>query len=238
MSMHEWAFAAVVPAHNEQHTIERCVSSILRSAGVAGVGDVWIVVAADDCTDHTVALAKEILQHRGEIVEVMEHSAGAARRAGTAAAIAHFSERSPDKLWIANTDADSYVPDDWVAVQLRMAAQGFHGLAGIIELDDASSALLACHQLNYPLREDGSHDHVHGANLAVRADAYLDAGGWSALALAEDHCLWQRLKARHWRLTSAVRSVVHTSARLKGRAAGGFADTLCSRMAATACVQS
>jgi cellulose synthase/poly-beta-1,6-N-acetylglucosamine synthase-like glycosyltransferase len=73
---------------------------------------------------------------------------------------------------------------------------------------------------------DGSHSHVHGANLSMRADAYLDAGGWSKLPLAEDHCLWQRLKRRGWRVASTAKSVVVTSARLEGRASGGFADTL------------
>ena len=60
----------------------------------------------------------------------------------------------------------------------------------------------------------------------MRADAYLDAGGWSHRPIAEDHCLWQRLRRRGWRLSSPVSSVVVTSARLNGRAPGGFADTL------------
>jgi hypothetical protein len=78
---------------------------------------------------------------------------------------------------------------------------------------------------------DGSHTHVHGANLSVRADAYEDVGGWSDLALAEDHCLWGRLR-RRLRGSSPVSSVVTTSARLQGRATGGFADTLKARLEA------
>ena len=45
----------------------------------------------------------------------------------------------------------------------------------------------------YEIRPDGSHPHVHGANLGVRADAYLRAGGWADLRTAEDHDLWRRL---------------------------------------------
>jgi hypothetical protein len=67
---------------------------------------------------------------------------------------------------------------------------------------------------------------VHGANLGVRADAYADAGGWSDLTVAEDHCLWSRVRARGWRTIASVGSVVLTSGRLHGRARGGFADTL------------
>ncbi len=62
--------------------------------------------------------------------------------------------------------------------------------------------------------------------MGVRADAYLDVGGWSDLKVSEDHCLWGRLRRRGWRLQSPTASVVLTSGRLQGRAQGGFADTL------------
>jgi hypothetical protein len=68
--------------------------------------------------------------------------------------------------------------------------------------------------------------------MALRADAYLDIGGWTDRTVAEDHCLWRRLHRRGWRVTSPASSVVITSARLKGRAGGGFADTLQARIAA------
>jgi hypothetical protein len=79
---------------------------------------------------------------------------------------------------------------------------------------------------DYLAMPDGTHAHVHGANLGVRADAYVDAGGWPQLALAEDHCLWLRIKARGWPVIAASASIVCTSGRLVGRAMGGFADTL------------
>jgi cellulose synthase/poly-beta-1,6-N-acetylglucosamine synthase-like glycosyltransferase len=71
---------------------------------------------------------------------------------------------------------------------------------------------------------------VHGANLGVRADAYVDVGGFSHLKVAEDHCLWGRLRQRGWRIRSCAKTVVTTSARLQGRAVGGFADTLRRRL--------
>jgi hypothetical protein len=60
----------------------------------------------------------------------------------------------------------------------------------------------------------------------VRGDAYLELGGWSDVTASEDHCLWGRLTRRGWRLRSPTASVVLTSGRLRGRARGGFADTL------------
>jgi hypothetical protein len=87
-------------------------------------------------------------------------------------------------------------------------------------------ALLA----DYEIHDDGTHPHVHGANLGVRADAYIDAGCWTNVAVAEDHCLWSRIKARGWPTASCSRTIVHTSGRLYGRAVGGFADALHGRL--------
>ena len=72
--------------------------------------------------------------------------------------------------------------------------------------------------------------HSDGANIALRGDAYLDVGGWTDRPLSEDHCLWRRLRRRGWPVSSAASSVVITSARLQGRASGGFADTLQARI--------
>ena len=86
--------------------------------------------------------------------------------------------------------------------------------------------LEALFRSSYVIGEDGAHPHVHGANIGVRADAYLGAGGWAALATAEDHDLWTRLDSQgHERLSDASLQVV-TSGRRKGRAPMGFADAL------------
>jgi cellulose synthase/poly-beta-1,6-N-acetylglucosamine synthase-like glycosyltransferase len=154
-------------------------------------------------------------------------SAGTARRLGVEAVLRFFEGRAASQIWLANTDADTTVPFDWLALQLKFADSGVTGIAGIVRLEEnGAAAAHDAYRKNYPVAADGTHTHVHGANLSMRADAYLDAGGWSHRTLAEDHCLWRRLQRRGWRLCSPASSVVLTSARLKGRAPGGFADTL------------
>ncbi len=163
----------------------------------------------------------------GEVLECGARSAGSARRLGVDAVLRHFCDKDLRQIWLANTDADTVVPRDWITVQLRLADSGITGVAGIVQLEDGGPpAAHELHRATYLTSPDGTHGHVHGANLALRADAYVDAGGWAHRALAEDHCLWGRLKRRGWRLCSPVSSVVVTSARLIGRAPGGFADTL------------
>jgi cellulose synthase/poly-beta-1,6-N-acetylglucosamine synthase-like glycosyltransferase len=222
----KWAVGVVIPAQNEETTIESCVTSVLRSRVRARV-DHWVVVVADLCTDCTVERARRALGKAGEVIEASAGSAGAARRAGVAGVLKHWGNRDPSHVWLANTDADTEVSHDWIAVQLGFADEGVTAVAGIVHLDaGGSSAAHEVYRDTYVTSVDGTHAHVHGANLSVRADAYADVGGWSNLALAEDHCLWTRLRRKGWRVSSPVSSVVTTSARLEGRAMGGFADTL------------
>jgi cellulose synthase/poly-beta-1,6-N-acetylglucosamine synthase-like glycosyltransferase len=229
-SGNRWSVGVVIPARNKESTIESCIHSVLYALANAGV-DHWTVVVADACTDQTVQLARNALGNSGEVVEVELRSAGAARREGVACVLRHWNGRSASQIWLANTDADSYVSDDWIAVQLQFADQGVTAVAGVVHLDASGSAAAhAVYKATYLVNDEGTHAHVHGANLSVRADAYEDVGGWSNLALAEDHCLWTRLRGRGWRVSSPVSSVVTTSARLEGRAKGGFADTLRTRI--------
>jgi glycosyltransferase involved in cell wall biosynthesis len=226
-----WAVGVVIPAQNEESTIEHCIGSVLASLIKAGIERRWVVVVADSCTDRTVERARRALQGAGEVVIMQLRSAGAARREGVARVLQHWRDIDSSQIWLANTDADTYVSEEWIAVQLAFAEEGVTAVAGIVHLEAGGSAAVhEVYRTTYLTAADGTHTHVHGANLSVRADAYEDVGGWSNLALAEDHCLWGRLRHRGWRITSPVSSVVTTSARLLGRASGGFADTLKTRL--------
>lgn len=226
----DWSVGIVIPARDEEATIERCIECIIAAGrGCGSRTRTWIVVVADCCADETALRARRALGEHGEVIECALRSPGAARRMGTGAALAHFETCPLTRLWLANTDADTFVPLDWLRLHLELAEAGANAVAGVVQLDARRGddpAVARFFEESYFAAGDGSHSHVHGANFGVRADAYLDVGGWSLLALAEDHCLWHRLKAAGWKLCSSVRSVVATSARLHGRAAGGFADTL------------
>ena len=229
-----WLVGVVVPARDEEDSIGECVTAIRTSLdGCPRVGRTWIVVVADGCTDRTVARARVATGSSGEVIECVAGSPGTARRIGVAALLRRFADTRTSQLWIANTDADSKPAPDWVEQQLLLASHGYTAVAGIIRvesIDGLASGDVASLLKYYVVNEDGSHPHVHGANLGIRADAYEDAGGWKDLALGEDHCLWSRLKARNWPTISSTSSVVLTSGRLVGRATGGFADGLRRRV--------
>jgi cellulose synthase/poly-beta-1,6-N-acetylglucosamine synthase-like glycosyltransferase len=229
-----WSVAVVIPARNESATIGACLFSVLESIDKADrtIGN-WVVVVADSCTDDTADIARVVLGPRGEVVECAAESAGAARRSGVAAALQQFAGLDHQRLWVANTDADTCVPDDWIKRHLEMAEAGYAGVAGIVHVESVpgcDTTTLRHLFEDYIVLSDGTHPHVHGANLGVRADAYLDVGGWSQIKLAEDHCLWNRLRRRGWCVASVAASVVSTSGRPFGRAVGGFADSILARL--------
>ena len=230
LAQSRWAVGIVIPARNEQDNIALCVRSVVGAAETCGlISAYWIVVIADSCSDLTVVRAIEALGMRGEVIACAAASAGAARRIGARAALKRFAYARPSDVWLANTDADSEVPVDWLEHHLSYASLGMAAVAGMVRVASVmyrGRELAAKAMADYGARPDGSHAHVHGANLGVRADAYLDVGGWSDAALAEDHCLWNRVSRRGWPVVSSARTRVRTSGRLAGRARGGFADTL------------
>jgi glycosyltransferase involved in cell wall biosynthesis len=227
--------AAIIPAHNEGALIGRCVASVRRALAHPALDglDRWIVVAADRCADDTAERGRRALARSsaisGEVLDVDVRSAGRARAAGVAAALARWTGADPATVWLANTDADTSVSHTWLARQLEAARAGWAGVAGIIDVDTFAGHRPGMRRLfraTYALPADRPHPHVHGCNLGVRADAYLDAGGWPPRDVAEDHGLWNALRSRGWPCLSDRTLLVITSGRPVGRAPGGFADAL------------
>lgn len=218
------------PARDEQDTIADCIRSVDAAAARAG-RPTHLVIAADSCHDRTAAIAAGVaVRHLSlSVLEGTWGGAGAARRAAVAHGLAtsRSAGREPRRVWIANTDADTVVPTDWLTTQLAHAST-HDAVAGVVDLDPrfVSSELLARFRAAYRVRDD-RHEHVHGANLGVRADLYLDAGGWCPLTtVGEDHGLWNRLVAIGAATCHSIHLRVVTSGRIRSRVDGGFATDL------------
>ncbi len=183
---------------------------------------VHVVPVLDACSDDSGEVAPGAL-------EVTARNVGIARAAGFAEVLRREAGRPPGELWLATTDADSTVPADWLAEQLRLARGGAEVVAGTVRVADWSEqpgrGPGAVRRARYGAPGAG-HVHVHGANLGLSAAAYLDAGGVPPLALAEDQALVDTLRARARRLVATGRIPVTTSARRESRTTGGFADHL------------
>ncbi|GAA1755628.1 glycosyltransferase [Streptomonospora arabica] len=221
------AAAVVVPANDEAAAIERCVGAAAASLAACGLDEQrrHLVVVADACTDATAELSRRA---GALVVETSYRSVGAARAVGMRAALECTCGERPRSVWLATTDADSTVPRHWLAEHLRYADAGWDAVAGTVTVDDWSMrppGLATAFAEAYSF-SDREHPHVHGANLGVRASAYVDSGGFGALPHAEDHALVTALHLRGHSIRRPADLPVATSAREDARAPGGFADRL------------
>jgi glycosyltransferase involved in cell wall biosynthesis len=222
---HRWAVAVVVPARDEERHVVACLRSVRRALDRLGVAEHRLVLVADRCRDRTVSRALAAVGPCGTVMERDDGNVGSARAAGVAAALDGW-DRAPERLWLASTDADTVVAHDWLERHLAHASAGAHGVAGVVDLLDAPSALERRFRDRYVSDPRAAHSHVHGANLGLRADWYHRVGGWSPMRTGEDRDLWDRLRGGGARLVSDASSTVRTSARLRARAPDGFAGDL------------
>jgi glycosyltransferase involved in cell wall biosynthesis len=236
------AIGVIVPAHNEQDLLPACLASLRRAArGLPGT-PAHVVVVADACHDQTAAAAR---RGGASVVSISARSAGAARAAGAREVLRLTGHLDPATVWLATTDADTRVPACWLRQQVRYAGQGWDAIVGTIRVADWSGYRPGMRSLFRERYERESyepdepdepgvsgnagaeqHAHVHGANLGFRASAYLRAGGFPALATAEDHALVAALTADGSRVLRTRALPVVTSARRESRAPHGFGHYL------------
>ncbi|CAN5161884.1 glycosyltransferase family 2 protein [soil metagenome] len=215
--------AIVIPVRNEEELLQRCLDSLsvaeweARHMGAR----VRIVAVLDRCSDRSVEIA---VSDGAEPVFSTAGRVGVTRGLGVAHALKHRRVLYPHKLWIANTDADSVVPANWITEQLRLAAGGYDLVVGAVEPDpdDLSAVDLLTWRSQHDF--DADHPHVFGANLGVRASAYVAVGGFADVATGEDVALVAALRAAGVPEVRTSEPRVTTSGRSAGRAIGGFAD--------------
>lgn len=224
------AIGVVVPAKDEERLLPACVDSLRAAADeLATEIDVAIVLATDSCTDTTVAAAGVMsnADHRVRLVTGRWGCAGAARSAGSDHALGLLAGHGAHRIWLASTDADTVVPRAWLTDQVTLADAGVDAIAGIVTLGPARPRMRTRFEAAYPVVPGEPHPYVHGANLGVRATAYVAVGGWSTgMATGEDQHLWDRLRLAGHPTLATSELCVATSARLRSRAPDGFAARL------------
>jgi hypothetical protein len=222
------AVGVVVPAANEQEALGACVDSLvaarrhLQRAALRPPA-VRVVIVLDSCIDGTAEVAAGYRDV--EVVETSAQRVGVARAAGVSYLL-RTSAAATREIWLANTDADSVVPPDWLSVAIEEADRGADLLVGTVQPGPGLSLQMErAWQRQHVQRRD--HPHVHGANLGIRADAYLALGGWPSVATGEDVLLVRRtMHAGHLQVVRTPAIPVRTSTRRHGRAPRGFSSYL------------
>ncbi|QIM21880.1 glycosyltransferase [Phycicoccus sp. HDW14] len=217
-----------VPARDEEELLGPCLDSVV--AAVARLRSVrpdvgaTVVVALDRCVDGSARAAD---RPGVESVAVDLGAVGPARRAAVEVGLdrALAAGATTAGTWLAGTDADCVVPEGWLLRQLALADDGADLVVGTVVPDDlVDPRVLRAWRARHALHE--GHRHVHGANLGVRADAYLAVGGFPPLPVHEDVALVEAVRATGRRWVATDRARVRTSARTTSRVDGGFASYL------------
>jgi glycosyltransferase involved in cell wall biosynthesis len=221
------AVAIVVPVNNEEHSLPSCIEAIRASVELAQrhYPEVAVVIrfALDRCSDGSA----EIIEAAGfEPVNSVGPGVGAARAAAVDAALEPLGEYPDYRILIACTDADSLVPKEWVAQLITVADQHVDLIVGAVRPnhDDLDEDRRRAWDVTHA--EGQARGHIHGANLAIRANFYLAVGGFAPLDEHEDVDLVSRAVAIGATLRATDESCVTTSGRLTGRTPGGYAGYL------------
>ncbi|MGF9661143.1 glycosyltransferase family 2 protein [Arthrobacter crystallopoietes] len=133
---------------------------------------------------------------------------------------------APEAAWIACTDADTRVPGHWLSVQATLADAGADAVLGTVEPDPDELDAVRLGSWRRRYTQQDRHSRIHGANLGVRASAYLAAGGFESVSEHEDVRLVARLRAAGAAVRSCPGLTTVTSGRLQGRTPAGFAGYL------------
>ena len=220
------AVAVVIPAHDEEALIGRCLASLTRAVAHACEREpglaATVVVVLDACTDTTTP---QVRRWPVEAVEISARNVGAARRTGVARALSSLGS-APEETWIAMTDADTVVPRDWVTHQLDLMDAGIDLVLGTVRPDFADLSARHAAYWRATHHRGRPPGNVHGANLGVRASTYAEAGGIPDLVAHEDVAFVRAARAAGAVTRASDVHEVETSGRFTGRAPAGYAAFL------------
>lgn len=216
-----------IPVQNEETLLPRCLAALEAAIGrlreTADTPRVAVMLALDSCDDGSAAIAGA---SPFPWLEVTGRNVGLTRGAAINRLVQQLPPGELENAWIANTDADSAVPTNWLSHQVALAASGVDLMIGTVrpdlaELDSSRQrAWLATHTPGV------ANGHVHGANLGIRADVYAAVGGFASVPAHEDVALVASARAAGAREAATDECWVLTSGRTEGRAPGGYSRYL------------
>lgn len=165
--------SVVVPAYNEEKTLERCLGSL---SGQHTSLPYEVIVVDNNSTDNTERIAQTFQKKmRIRVVHERKKGRGAARQAGFRAAKGEV---------ILSTDADAVVPSNWVEIlATTLLTKSIVAVTGTSNVKDSSLFVNHAYNVIQPMsmivyRLFFGHYWLSGFNFGIRRDVYVQSGGF------------------------------------------------------------
>ncbi len=258
--------SVAIPVRNEAQNLPAVIRALAnqvdKQGNLLGRSTYEILVLANNCTDNTVEVVKQLSAHYPALqlhaieVSIPKEIAhvGRARQMVMDEAYRRLSLIGRQNRIIACTDGDTEVSPDWISALISEFDRGADAVGGRIitqrtEASDISpkvslfylrrvahayiSAQIEC--FLDPQTHDcwPRHFQYCGANMSVSADMYGHIGGLPLVENEEDVALYRRLQLADAKIRHSLDVRVLTSARRVGRATGGLSELLETLSSAT-----
>ncbi|MFN3675648.1 MAG: glycosyltransferase [Sphingomonas pseudosanguinis] len=229
-----------IPARDEAAMLPGLLAAIAGQS--VPLTTLRVCIYLDDCRDGSADLLDRIgpdLPFRLSVARgpgASAPNAGAARRAALALGLALLDG---GEGMVFTTDADSRPHRDWIAAGRKALAVADMVAGRILRIDAAADPLQGRIEAYYdrlhryrrivdPVAWEArdTHHFSGGANIALRASAYRDVGGFLPLPCGEDARLLDDAARAGLRVRRDGAMRVETSSRRQGRIAGGLAGQL------------
>lgn len=195
--------SVLLAARNEEQNIERCLRSLTELDYPKD--KLEILVGDDDSSDRTNELAGSIAEaHPNVRIVRITETIGKAR--GKANVLAHLAQMAKGEYFFV-TDADVAVPPKWVKGILTAFKPEVGIVSGTTTCErgsffDTMQSIDWLHFMGYikAFASAGMSCTAVGNNMAVRATAYFETGGFETLdfSITEDYRLFQAVTANGW----------------------------------------
>ncbi len=229
------AVGVVLPVHNEEDLLRAALVALEVSLEevVDFTATCGVAIVLDTCSDASKSLAQDWRRDARRrspeldvlLLECEARNVGGARGLGSAALLSNWNHIDAAGLWWATTDADSQVPRNWLAEQIKAHERGADLWTGRILVGDWTLHDSRTRE-RWTAVYEAELNPLHGANMGFNALRYLQVGGFPPLETGEDRELCARMLASGARLVDNSTVRVSTSARRVARAPRGFSNAL------------
>ena len=201
----------VIPAHNEELTLENCVKSLLKQTYHC----YEIIIVDDASTDDTLQIARRLAdEHRNIWAYTKEWG-------GKAAALNYGIERAHGKI-VVSLDADSmFLVNTVEQLVLSFEDPEVAAVGGNVRVANRSKALNKHQAVEYitgltlqrrAFAHLGCMQVISGAIGAFRRDKLLAVGGYSTDTVVEDMDLTIELAKRNYKIVFNPQAIAYTEA--------------------------